>query len=1172
MADNGQLFQVAGKKLGENKGAPRFFTLQVLARLNNAPSFLPNDVFCNQDTGMQRLIFASEVRAGGEYEKHQRLAWQVRVDTNGVHSGLLEYPPVVYSLWPFETFGLQNPDCTANSIRACLPAAYSDQTGSGIFSVGPFFEVTEINGNLYGVMRFQTAPSASGRISFQVTLHDDGRLTSDSPDLRNPKLSEVRRQLDVEYGTDDILDQEGRAVKFEAFLAAKAALEADDNSISLAQKFMLTVRKVNQAPFISFPDKGINLVAERSSVVVAPKPIPVFLPKWANVSAGSRSEDTEQKVSFSLAGVKAINSRWPGEGLVSNLNILNDGTLKFILAPARTGVFVMNVMAVDDGGTAYGGLDWSIISIPLKIVEQKDASGIVADSVPTLQGPRQLTVPEAKDNFRQVFPNYLEDIGVGDLTEEDRSKAFVFQYENSNAFLFLQGPSISYPNGTITFTLRPFANGVAHLSVYLVAAGANSTRRKPNISETFPFDITVLPVNDPPSFQLLPSVGAVQDSEPFFLPGFVHDIVAGPPDESWQMIYYNTTFVTQAPNLFASPPEIDMFGSLRFICAPGQHGSGLIRVVATDDAGTDFDGQATSNLLETPFKIYPLPLVLDVVPAVLPSTGGVEITLVGLYFGSSYSRGYDEPEGGYGLLDVMVGGRHCTDVSVASDVMVRCVVPPMVGAQIVEVVIREPGFERSARYRDTIRFNTVYFGGLYRKLSSRGVFGAGPFSNLTVPFVELSREGRVPKPPTEWKGVPVSVDDMVVDNAVLSMTCHGSSVLMGGNFKHAAGVKVNHIMEWKGGIVRSLGKGVDGSVHSLIIYQDLLVVGGAFTKAYQSNGGALRTGGLAGWRLDGIHMEAGKWELVGAPLQGAVTTSAVNGSRLFVGGRFNQFCSQRFNGVAMYDGRSWMPLGHGVAGGAVMSMAVLGDLLYIGGDFSSAGGKQLSKVAAWNVETSTWNYVGGVDGDVLALIQWDAHILAGGTFSTAGGKLAFGVARYTPANETRDNAVDDGWNFEGAPLRIGKWNAVGRGIEGRVHSLAAAGGCLYAAGALTNVSDHLGSRPAIANLARYCPRGEDADERDLSAVWEPAIIANAAEQQDLSPLYALSSAIPPGIAYWDPLPRDFFWRCTRAIKQTNGNATVIKNVSIELPISEAVNAEDGMCVRLKRPLPQRDFY
>jgi hypothetical protein len=91
-------------------------------------------------------------------------------------------------------------------------------------------------------------------------------------------------------------------------------------------------------------------------------------------------------------------------------------------------------------------------------------------------------------------------------------------------------------------------------------------------------------------------------------------------------------------------------------------------------------------------------------------------------------------------------------------------------------------------------------------------------------------------------------------------------------------------------------------------------------------------------------------------------------------------------------------------------------------------------------------------------------------------------------------------------------------------------------------------------------------------VWEPAIIANAAEQQDLSPLYALSSAIPPGIAYWDPLPRDLFWRCTRAIKQTNGNATVIKNVSIELPISEAVNAEDGMCVRLKRPLPQRDFY
>jgi hypothetical protein len=377
---------------------------------------------------------------------------------------------------------------------------------------------------------------------------------------------------------------------------------------------------------------------------------------------------------------------------------------------------------------------------------------------------------------------------------------------------------------------------------------------------------------------------------------------------------------------------------------------------------------------------------------------------------------------------------------------------------------------------------------------------------------------------------------------------------------------VNHIMEWNGGLVRPLGKGVDGAVHALAVYQNLLVVGGTFTKAFQGNGGSLRSGGLAGWRLHVGAGEAGRWELVGAPLQGAVMAVAVNASRLFVGGRFNQFCSNRFNGLAVYNGSVWEPLGLGVGGGSVMAMAVLGKMLYVGGDFSSAGGKQLDRVAAWNVETSSWHYVGTVDGNVHALLAWDGHLLAGGSFSTANDRLAVGVARYTPAAASNADmqggtnaATDDGWG----DAQLGVWHPVGRGIEGRVNQLAAARGCLYAAGDLSSVNG--GVRPALGNLARYCPNGELGN---ASALWEPAVLVDAGRHQSLATLYALVSAIPAGAARWGPREPAYRWVC--GINATNGTAgwgnTTDSNSSVSRNGAQGQQGQqNGTCVRVPVP-------
>jgi len=369
-----------------------------------------------------------------------------------------------------------------------------------------------------------------------------------------------------------------------------------------------------------------------------------------------------------------------------------------------------------------------------------------------------------------------------------------------------------------------------------------------------------------------------------------------------------------------------------------------------------------------------------------------------------------------------------------------------------------------------------------------------------------------------------------------------------------------------GGCTCSL-QGTDGAVHTFAIYKDLLIVGGTFTKTFQPNGGALRTGGLAAWRAASTG-QAGAWELVGASLQGAVFTSLANSSRLYVGGKFNQFATQRFNGIAMYDGAGWSPLGAGVSGGNVLALAVLDHMLYVGGDFSWAGGKKLSAVAAWDVSMSNWRFFGKVDGKVHSLLNWDGHLLVGGKFETAGGVLALSIARYLPSSDGQ---------------QLGRWYSVGRGIDGKVNALVAAGHCLYAAGDLGQVSDWSGIRPATANLARYCPNGEDANS---SAVWEPAVLQDSGERQGLATLYGLASAVPASVAHFD-LRRTYFWECgvnstnaTQGMWKSTTNATQGMRNETNMTVTtnttwdwvEGVNAFNGTCIRHEMPLAPLVFY
>jgi hypothetical protein len=144
----------------------------------------------------------------------------------------------------------------------------------------------------------------------------------------------------------------------------------------------------------------------------------------------------------------------------------------------------------------------------------------------------------------------------------------------------------------------------------------------------------------------------------------------------------------------------------------------------------------------------------------------------------------------------------------------------------------------------------------------------------------------------------------------------GPGLYVSGSFNQIGGIAARGIARWNGSQWFSLGTGIAFTVREMAIYNDgrgpaLYVVGGG-TKA-----GGMPVSNIARW--DGSTWEdvgGGTGSCVGCPstLYAVEVFDDGTGPGLYVGGYMSSAGCVPASGIARWDGRTWSPLGSGVAG------------------------------------------------------------------------------------------------------------------------------------------------------------------------------------------------------------------------------------------------------------------
>jgi VCBS repeat-containing protein len=364
------------------------------------------------------------------------------------------------------------------------------------------------------------------------------------------------------------------------------------------QTFVINVTAVNDAPSFT---KGADQTAIENAGAQT-------LAGWATAISAGPPDEAGQTLTFDVSNNNnALFSAQP--------SIDATGRLTYTSALDAFGAATVTVKVHDNGGTANGGVDASAAQTFTITVNP------VNHAPSFTKGANQMVLEDAS---AQSVSGWATNTSAGPSNEA--AQALDFIVTNDNNALFSTQPSVD-ATGKLSYTPAPNRNGSATVTVKLHDNGGTANGGV-DTSPAQTFTITVTPVNDAPTFNLIASNTAAEDAGPQAVNGALTNVSPG-PFETGQTLTLTVTNDNNA--LFSVQPSIDLgTGTLKYTSAPNANGSATVTVKVQDDGGTANGGvdqtTKTFTITVTPVNDAPVITAFSGPPQVLGVGGSVSVT------------------------------------------------------------------------------------------------------------------------------------------------------------------------------------------------------------------------------------------------------------------------------------------------------------------------------------------------------------------------------------------------------------------------------------------------------------------------------------------------------------------------------------------------------------------
>ena len=514
-----------------------------------------------------------------------------------------------------------SPGPANESIQGLAAYLVSNISNPAFFAVAP-----SVASN--GTLVYTVAAGASGTVTFDLRAQDNGGTTNGGIDTSPAQtitinVTGVNDAPSFTAGTPPTVLEDAPAQTVNGFVTSFSP-GAGESSQSI-QAYL--VSNISNPAFFSTPPAVSNtgaltytLAANANGTVTfelraqdnggtanggvdtsAPQLISITVtpvndaPTVTTITPPTVVEDAPQQV---VSGFATFSPGPPNESvqglsnyLVSNISnpaffavapaVFTNGTLTYTLAANMSGTVTFDLRAQDNGGTANGGVDTSVVqTVTITVTGVNDAPSFTAGTPPTV----------LEDAPAQTVNGFITGFSPGTGESSQAIQAYLISSISNPAF-FTVAPAVSN-TGTLTYTLAPHVNGTV---TFEVRAQDNGDTAGGGIDTSAPqtITLTVTAVNDAPTLTLGTAPTVLEDAPVQTVNGYVTSFSPG-PNESGQTIQSYTITNVSNPSLFASGPTIASNGSLSYTLAANANGSSTFEVRAVDNGGTANGGVNTS--------------------------------------------------------------------------------------------------------------------------------------------------------------------------------------------------------------------------------------------------------------------------------------------------------------------------------------------------------------------------------------------------------------------------------------------------------------------------------------------------------------------------------------------------------------------------------------------------